>query len=192
MEAYSIPISLLRQTAFCPRIPYFVEVLGLAVNSPLWVRQGIDEHKQAEKRLHKRTLIWLGIEKADTIYRAKVRSEQFQLHGIIDMLLVGQNEICPVEFKSGNSRTGRGIIAQVYAYGIAAQETYDKVFNHGLLVDNATNRVRELKNSDDNREAFENLYNEMCLAINASTLPDTAASEHQCSQCEFFKHCNDR
>jgi CRISPR-associated exonuclease Cas4 len=47
--SYSLPISLIRQYCFCPRIPYFQELLKLNPKRPQWVKQGEKLHQQQQK-----------------------------------------------------------------------------------------------------------------------------------------------
>ena len=148
MEQYSLPISTLRQMAFCPRIPYFNQILGLQIKYPIWTNQGIEFHKSMESLSKRRSLERFNLLATTKIYRANVSSTKLMMHGIADLILISSNSVYPVEFKSNTSLT-KGTVAQLIAYGIAAEETYGKKFSLGLILGSGHNKVKTVERTTD-------------------------------------------
>src|SRR3989344_8100597 len=107
MKPYSLPVHLLRQHVFCPRIPYFIEGLGITPEAPLWVQQGQDYHARQEQLSRDRTLKRFGLEHATRQFRVHLSSTRLGTHGIADALLETATEVYPVEFKTELSEVGR-------------------------------------------------------------------------------------
>lgn len=191
MEQYSLPISSLRQMAFCPRIPYFTQILGLIVKYPIWTSQGIEFHKSMETLVRRRDLARYQLNNAKQVFSANVSSSKLKLHGTADLILITDADVFPVEFKRNMSLT-KGTIAQLIAYGLAAEDTYKKSFNIGFVFGSGHNKVKVIERNKDNLAVFERYYGDLTHMMDSGIFPDSPASVNQCTQCEFLKHCNDR
>ena len=56
MKQYDIPISMLRQYCFCPRVVYYHLVRQITSSEKLWVTQGINEHTRQTMLNNRRNL----------------------------------------------------------------------------------------------------------------------------------------
>jgi len=61
MNTYKIPVYLIRQYLFCPRVVYFLELLNIPKQTPIWVKEGEEFHKSISKLLKRRTLSKFGV-----------------------------------------------------------------------------------------------------------------------------------
>jgi CRISPR-associated exonuclease Cas4 len=91
--SYSLPISLIRQYCFCPRIPYFQELLKLNPKRPQWVKQGEELHQKQQKVFKHRTLKRFNLEHAIQTFDEFVTSDSFALHGVVDSFLNDEENI---------------------------------------------------------------------------------------------------
>lgn len=48
MEQFNLPVSMLRQHCFCPRIPFFQLMRGIQPVGPMWLQQGLNHHVREE------------------------------------------------------------------------------------------------------------------------------------------------
>ena len=61
MNQFNLPVSMLRQYCFCPRIPYFYIARNITPVEKEWMSQGIEEHKRQEMLSKRRNLSRFGI-----------------------------------------------------------------------------------------------------------------------------------
>ena len=72
---------MLRQLAFCPRIPWYALVLGLPAHPPPWTEQGLLAHDRRRDLLRRRSFIRLGLDNPRLHFACIMRSEGLELHG---------------------------------------------------------------------------------------------------------------
>lgn len=192
MKPYSLPAHLLRQHAFCPRIPYFIEGLGISPETPLWVQQGQDYHARQERLTRDRTLKRFGLDRAARHFRMRLSSTRLGIHGIADAVLETATEIYPVEFKTEFSEAGRGQTLQLMSYGLMAEETQHKHFVAGFLLYGQKGKTRRIERTDTLTSDVERALDAVRLNLAAARMPESSAAAPQCGQCEYFNYCNDR
>ncbi len=192
MKPYSLPVHLLRQHAFCPRIPYFVEGLGISPETPLWVQQGQDYHARQERLTRDRTLKRFGLDKATRHFRMRLFSARLGIHGIADAVLETESEVFPVEFKTEFSEAGRGQTLQLVAYGLMAEEMRNKRFAAGFLLYGQKGKTRRNERTDALTGDVERVLDAMRRNLTAARMPESSAAAPQCGQCEYYNYCNDR
>jgi len=192
MKPYSLPVHLLRQHAFCPRIPYFIEGLGFTPETPLWVQQGQDYHARQERLTRDRTLKRFGLDRATRHFRMRLASERLGIHGIADAVLETETDIYPVEFKTEFSEAGRGQILQLVAYGLMAEEACHKRFTAGFLLYGQKGKTRRFERTDALTDDVAHALDTLRRNLAAARMPESSAAAPQCGQCEYFNYCNDR
>ncbi len=190
--SYSLPISLLRQYCFCPRIPYYLELLQIKPSAPLWVQQGGEFHVTMENLLPRRTLHQFGLEGAEIRKNFNVKSERLRIHGILDFLLIADNAVVPLEIKTGSGSPTRGQVMQLAAYGFAAEEMLNKLFSFGFLINGKKGKNYRIERTSELEKDVEITIYNLNRDLHAMLLPESAAKASQCAQCEFISFCNDR
>lgn len=190
--SYSLPISLIRQHCFCPRIPYFQELLKLNPPKPAWVKQGEDLHKGQEKAFKHRTLKRFGLVEAKQEFNVFVSDGDLQLHGAVDSILIGSEEIYPIEFKLSGHKPAKGQILQLTAYAMAAECQYGLPANRGFILFEDRGKTHPVVFSEEYREQVIVIRDRILADLEKSRLPDSPATPAQCTQCEYLNHCNDR
>ncbi|CAC9437954.1 hypothetical protein BSPLISOX_3151 [uncultured Gammaproteobacteria bacterium] len=190
--SYSLPISLIRQYCFCPRIPYFQELLKLNPKRPQWVKQGEKLHQQQQKVFKHRTLKRFNLEHAIQTFDEFVTSDSFALHGVVDSFLNDEENIYPIEFKLSGNKPMKGQILQLTAYGLLLQEKYNLPCQIGFILYENKGKTHQI-NFDKNRIQQVVIIRDKILSdLDNSYMPDSPATPAQCTQCEYLNHCNDR
>ena len=95
----SIPVSLLRQFCFCPRIPYFSLVRGISPSNPGWVEDGIIFHDKTKYLIKRRKFERYGIMEPKFKFSVYLKSSNLGLHGICDAIIYGSVNILMGSFK---------------------------------------------------------------------------------------------
>lgn len=192
MNELSLPISLLRQHVFCPRIPYFSEVLGFVPEKPFWVALGTSHHDREKHLARNRTLTRFLLEDARRHFDHPLLAPGLALHGVVDLLLETDSEVVPVEFKSRHAPRFRGQILQLIAYGLAAAECFQKSFTRGLMVWGNRGRTVVYSATEEWTAMAIRTRDAILKDIETATIPETSASPGKCCQCEYLNACNDR
>lgn len=191
MFSESIPVNLIRQWKYCPRIVYYREVLHLSAVYPPWVRQGEQFHEEETRLWLRRKLSRFGVQTGKVVFSFSMKSSRHLLHGEADMLIETEEEVIPVEFKLSGSMKRRGGLLQLVAYGLLAAETIGKKSSYGFLAI-GKNEIKKIVFD-------EKFYSELFRAINGirklfvdPVKPDSSATMLQCTNCEYLNFCADR
>ena len=130
---FSVPVNLIRQWCYCPRVVYYQEMLSMEITRPRWVTQGEEFHQRERERWKRRNLSRFGLENGTTHYQLTIRSEMLGLHGIVDMAIETDTAVYPVEFKLSANNKKRGNILQLVAYAMLLEEHFSKPAMTGFL-----------------------------------------------------------
>ena len=96
----SIPISLIRQYCFCPRIPFFYLVYGISPELKPWVEEGLSFHERMSVLQRRRNLSSVRFDEGRFVPHVDVKSELLKFHGRVDgVFFFNSGDICPIEFK---------------------------------------------------------------------------------------------
>jgi len=190
INLYEIPISLMRQYYFCPRIIYFTEVMGIKPFEPVWVRMGSENHNKQEKLFHRRVIGRFGIEEAEYLYNVRLFSPAYGINGICDLVLSGDTFVYPVEIKTG--KIHKGHFAQIAGYAVCLEEKYGKKADKGFISQGSKGKVTCINIDLDMKNLLKECLKAIREIIDSQVMPDSSASIHQCGQCEFLNFCNDR
>jgi len=190
--SFSLPIHLLRQHLFCPRVPWFQELLEFKPPQPAWVRQGVVFHQRQPSVFRHRTLKRFGLEQAHRDFHVPVQSGQWRMHGIVDCVLETDTAVHAVEIKLAGRKPGRGHILQVGAYGLLVAEKYKKTSRRAFVVTEEKGKTWPVEITEQLVGDIIRTRDVILGNLARSRLPDSPASHAQCTQCEYLNYCNDR
>jgi len=188
---FNVPVNLIRQWCYCPRIVYYIEFTDFPVKYPLWVHQGEHFHVEEGRLWQRRNLTRFGLSDGAIHLNMSMHSDSLGIHGIADMVIETTDAVLPVEFKLDKSVQKRGGILQLVAYGLLAEEHYHKSCNQGFLTEGKS-IVNLIPFNDTLRRDLHAQINGIRQMIQAGVKPDSSASIAQCTICEYLNHCNDR
>lgn len=197
MPAYStsqsLPASLIRQHVFCPRIPFYNEVLSINPGDRPWQSQGVSYHKRQEMLVRRRRLERFGLSEATLKTNISLYSEKKSLHGICDALLINEEQVVPLEFKLSSSfQPRRGHILQLAAYGVLAEEQFGKPCVQMFILYGDKGKMHRVKLDEALRSNLTRTVDTMRENLRKPLLPASSATNAQCGQCEYLNFCADR
>lgn len=190
--SFSLPIHLLRQHLFCPRIPWFQELLNYKPPQPQWVRQGLDFHQRQASVFRHRTLQRFGLQQASKRFQVAVQSAHWKMHGIVDCVLESESAVYAVEIKLAGRKPGSGHILQVAAYGLLLSETLAKPCPRGFVVIEEKGKTWPVELTEARIAEVISIREAISSNLERARMPDSGATNAQCSQCEYLNYCNDR
>ena len=190
-ELFSIPVNLIRQWCYCPRIVYYIEMFDNAVSRPRWVEQGEKFHTDEEKLWSRRNLSRFGLQKGIRRHNLFMKNSDIGIHGIADMIIETNEAVYAVEFKLSAQKKRRGDVLQLCAYSMLAENHFKKPAHTGFLI--GKGRVLYTIAIDRNqREAVSHAATSIRKILTQGRKPDSSATILQCCNCEYINHCNDR
>ena len=191
LNTYKLPIHLIRQYLFCPRVVYFLEVLNIPKVSPIWVKEEAHHKKQTEL-FKRRTLSRFGLIDAEFKNNVTLSGDDLNFYGICDGLIVSQTHIYPVEIKLHGDKPTKAQRMQLIAYGILAEKKFAKTFDLGFVLYEKNGKTVPIKVSENDKQEVITKVNEIIEMILVGKLPYSSADDEKCTQCEFENYCNDR
>jgi len=189
--SYSVPVNLIRQWCYCPRIVYYIELTDVAVTYPGWVAQGEKFHKYETKMWKRRNLSRFNLDNGDLFFNVHGKSDKYNIHGVFDMLIETEDAVYPVEFKLSSSLKKKGGIFQLVAYGIIADDIFNKPCNYGFFAE-GEKLLQKVEFTEDIKNSVLIKAEEIREMIKKGVKPDTSATVFQCTNCEYLNYCNDR
>ncbi len=192
MTSYKLPINLIRQYLFCPRVVYFLEVLNIPKASPVWVKEGSAHHRKQTELFKRRTLARFHLENAKLSTNVMLFHENFNFYGICDILIISEESVYPVEIKLHGEKITKAQKAQIVAYGVLAEAIYRKKLEMGFVLFEKNSKTIPVKISDGDKAEINNFVKKIIEMIELGNLPHSSADGSKCTQCEFLNYCNDR
>jgi CRISPR-associated exonuclease Cas4 len=192
MTSYKLPINLIRQYLFCPRVVYFLEVLNIPKASPVWVREGSTHHEKQTELFKRRTLARFHLENATIKTNVSLGFADFEFYGVCDVLIIGDTEVYPVEIKLHGDKPTNAQKMQLTAYGIIAEAVYSKKFETGFVLYEKNGKTIPIKVSQSDKTSVIQIVKEIIEMVSIGRLPHSSADDSKCTQCEFLNYCNDR
>lgn len=189
----SLPISIIRQHAFCPRIPFYNEILGINPSNRLWQKQGLNLHKRQTMLFKRRNLEKFGFKDAYQKHNVSLKSDKYGIHGICDAILFTSDELCPLEFKLESSNNiPKGHVLQLAAYALVAEQQFEKPCYKLFILYGQRGHTMQIDFDEKLKNQVKTTVKQIKQNLQSPLLPHSSASDAQCGQCEYLNFCADR
>jgi CRISPR-associated exonuclease Cas4 len=188
-----IPINLIRQYHFCPRIVYFNLLTNIKPIYPRHVSLGLDYHKIQEKLSKYRKFKKLNIKYKDIIIDKYFEDEKLQIAGKIDLALICEDEIIPIEFKNINTKKPTyAHVLQLFGYGYLLSQNYNLKFKQAFIIYDNNIKLHHINITPKIKKEFIKTLENIKHILDNGVFPNSSATETKCSQCEYINFCDDR
>ncbi|MEA2050137.1 MAG: CRISPR-associated protein Cas4 [Campylobacterota bacterium] len=187
-----IPINLIRQYKFCPRIVYYNLLTNIKPIYPRHVGLGEEYHKLQNEMLSSRKFKKFQIEYEDILSDKYFESEELNICGKIDMAFLTKDEVIPVEFKYIDKKPSYSHILQLVGYGVLLEKVYQRNFKQAFIVHSNNMKFHKIDITPKHKKDFFEVIKNIENIVKNNILPNSSANEHQCIQCEYLNYCDDR
>lgn len=188
-----IPINLIRQYHFCPRIVYYALLTNIKPIYPRQVSLGQEYHKLQERLSRNRKFKKLHIDYEEIVLDKYLENEQLGIVGKIDMALICKDEVIPVEFKDINAKKpSYSHILQLCGYGLLLEGEYEKSFRRAIVIYSNNMKLFHIEITAKIKNDFLETLKKIEGIVEKNNFPHSSANERQCSQCEYLNYCDDR
>ena len=99
-----IPISLIRQYIFCPRIVYYNLLTNIKPIYPRQVSLGNEYHTLQDRLSKNRKFKKLNIKYDEFVLNKCIENKDLNICGIVDLAFLSKDEVTPIEFKFINTK----------------------------------------------------------------------------------------
>ncbi|RLI77791.1 CRISPR-associated protein Cas4 [Archaeoglobales archaeon] len=119
-SSFEFPVSLIKHYLYCPRIPYFVLVLGFKERTTELMINGREKHSKVLKKMKSNG--WN--------VNAFLKSEKYNIYGYVDAFRKEENGYAVMELKDTNykKRILKIHLYQAAAYGLLVEENFGRVY----------------------------------------------------------------
>ncbi|CAA6815605.1 MAG: CRISPR-associated exonuclease Cas4 [uncultured Campylobacterales bacterium] len=187
-----IPINLIRQYKFCPRIVYYNLLTNIKPIYPRQVKLGLDYHTLQNEMIKARKFKKLKIEFNQILNEKYIENSELNICGTVDLAFLCEDEIIPVEFKDIESKPSYSHILQLVGYGITLEKKYKKPFKIAFIIHSNNMKFFKIQITEKHKNDFFNILKNINQIIKNDILPKSDANEAKCLQCEYLNYCDDR
>ena len=188
-----IPVNLIRQYSFCPRIVYYNLLTNIKPIFPRQVSLGTEYHTLQEKLSKNRKFKKLGIEYNEVVLDKYLEFEAINICGKVDLALITDDEVIPVEFKFIEAKKpSYSHVLQLYGYGRLLSHEYEKEFRRAIIIYSNNMKLFKIEITPKIKEDFFKTLKAIEKIERNNILPNSSANELQCGQCEYLNYCDDR
>lgn len=187
----SVPVNLIRQWCYCPRVVYYMELTDASVHRPTWVQQGEDFHQLETKLWQRRNLSRFNLKTGTIHHNLMMRDDAIGIHGIVDMAIETDEAVYAVEFKLSANNKKRGDKLQLVAYAMLLEKHFSKPSQIGFLVGKGK-VLHIIEVNTDIRENVMESVKQIKQMLQRGLKPASSATHAQCCACEYINFCNDR
>jgi len=186
-----IPVKWIEVYHYCPRIIYYMAVLGARERETAYMREGKTvEEGEEEREKRRRTLLAKRREKVVGKWtNLKLYSQKLGVVGVVDMLVETEEGLKVVDIKStAQKRLSPGYLYQTAAYALLAQEHFRKPVKNIIIYYTKSDKMFEIRVTDQIKEHTIWTIKRIRNIIEKSKLPKVRR-KGQCQGCGYYHLC---
>jgi len=187
-----MPITLVKEFVYCPRIAYY-KIFSLrepATESMRYAKSVAPSRAQIVETVKK-----FVSEEFTLVLEAAVESKTLGFWGMVDAVALTDSEALPIEIKLVSSpekikRFALHHLAQIVAYAIAVEETYRKPASRALVISLEPPVAFEVRIGPGLRGYIYRIAREFWDMVKNEKIPRATASRRRCGACFYKKFCS--
>jgi CRISPR-associated exonuclease Cas4 len=156
------------------------------------MREGKEAHGEEEDRERRRSLRPYGLQEGERIYGVHLSDPILGIRAVLDMLVLGRDEVLPIEHKLSNGPLATSHRVQLMAYGVLAAAAYGRPARRGFVYWIPKRRVTEVHFTPESAaETMRTIAAVQAIRV-GEALPPPTPQLAKCVDCEFRRFCGDR
>ena len=186
-----IPVKWIEEYHYCPRIIYFMGVLGFRERETALMIEGREVEEAEEVREKRRsTLLAKRRERVlDRWQNLALKSGKLGLIGVVDLIIKTENGLKVVEIKNTNAkRLLPGYLYQTVAYGMLAEEALKLPLRSVIIHHLKGGRTFEVNVTEELREHVKWTLTKIRNILSKEKLPATKRVR-ECRGCGYCRVC---
>ncbi|NWF91381.1 MAG: CRISPR-associated protein Cas4 [Syntrophaceae bacterium] len=196
----NITVGDVKQYFYCPRIVYFNYLMSDFRPVTYKMEEGKLRESEEERLEKRRTLSRFGFPSPDKaehkiskVFHLKLSSTSLGLSGLLDMALIKDDEVIPVDFKDGSFSKGEIVSLhhkyQLMGYGLLLEETYKRKSIKGFIHSLEDGKTKSVYFSEGAKMFLKGKLRKIREMILDEEFPDETRYRGRCRECEFSPIC---
>ena len=186
-----LPVTELRQWAYCPRVVYYHQIMPGVGQSTFKMQEGLRAQELIESLEIRRTLREYGLEGAERQFGVWLQDESVGLTGKLDLLLRTEDYGTVVDFKLTSGEVGENHRLQLAGYAALVEAVYKIPVELSFLFRIPDNTVFAVPIVKELKEAAGRAVREMQRMRETQELPEPTSVRAKCVECEYANYCGD-
>lgn len=191
METDLLPVTELRQWAYCPRVVYYHRIMPGAGRSTYKMEEGLRAQELIEGLEMRRTLREYGLGDAERQFGVWLSDEELGLSGKLDLLLRGERTAAVVDFKLTSGDVGENHRMQLAGYSVLVEKVLGLAAPTAFLFRIPDNKVFAVDVSGELRERAIGSVAAIRSMRESQELPEPTPVRARCTECEYANYCGD-
>lgn len=190
LSQFPLKVTDLKQFVYCPRILYYTYVLPIPRPVTSKMEFGKQEHIELDHLEKRRKLSRYGLDSGERIFHAAFYSERLGIEGKLDLHIVKDKEIFPVEFKHSSDLFFNQKL-QLAGYALLLEDTLKRPVRTGFLYLIPKKEIVVIPITQDLRDYVHKTINDIRTLILEQKYPRATNRRRRCIECEFKRYCKD-
>jgi len=181
----------LKNWAYCRRVVFYRRHMREASRATFKMREGIAAQELVERLEMRRTLIEYGLAGWRRRFGLWLTAPRAGIAGKLDLILQGEGEAAPVDFKLTTGPVGENHRMQLAAYAVLMEEALAVTVNRGFLYRIPDDQVFVVEIGSREKEAVAAAVAAIGTMDELEMLPEATETVARCRDCEYANYCGD-
>ncbi len=190
-ELINLTVSDVKQFFYCPRVVFYTYCLHVKRPTTYKMKEGSLEHDAVAEREERRSLKAYGLSEGERQFNISLHSPRLALSGKLDMAILTNHEVIPVDFKNTSGNAGLNHKYQLTGYALLVEDLWQKPVRRAFIYLVPQKKAHEVVFTDNMRLFFKQTLAKIREMIEKESLPPPARRQTHCTDCEFLNFCND-
>ncbi|MCC6395362.1 MAG: CRISPR-associated protein Cas4 [Bryobacterales bacterium] len=186
-----IPVTDLKQWAYCPRVVYYHRLMPGAGVMTHKMREAISAQEWLEHLELRRSLKKYGFEHANRRFGVWLSDPDLDLSGRVDMLLQTPDSATVVDFKLTSGPPGDNHRMQLAGYALLVHHVLHLPVTTAFLLRIPDSTLFEIPIAPVLLERALHAIRQVRVMAESQILPDRAPNRPKCADCEYANFCAD-
>jgi len=186
-----IPVTDLKQWAYCPRVVYYHRVLPGAGRLTWKMREALNAQDMIERLETRRGLREYGWEGASRRFGLWLTNESVGLNGKLDLLLEREGSGAVVDFKLTSGEIGDNHRMQLSGYAMLVEECHGLRVEEGFLYRIPDDRVFAFSVMPAWKQRVKAAITAIQELERIAWYPEPTPVRAHCADCEYANYCAD-
>lgn len=186
-----IPVTELKQWAYCPRIVYYHRVMPGVGRTPYKMREAVSAQDLIESLEMRRSLVKYEMGDARRRFNVWMTDGELGLSGKVDLILESGHEVAVVDFKLTSGLPGENHRMQLAGYSLLAERTTGRQARRAFLYRIPDSQIFDVEITPELRAAVAGAVVEMRRVGLEQWCPPPTEVRRRCEECEYANYCGD-
>ena len=186
-----LTVTDLKQSAYCPRIPFYRYVLPVERPVTYKMERGKAVQAAVEALERRRGFRAYGVKEGERLFGVWLRSSRLGLSGKLDLLICTPDACYPVDFKDTEGRPRQTPRVQLAAYALLVEEAFKLPVPEGFIYLVPRKEVVAVPIEEADRAAVRSMLAEIRRGIVREQMPEPTPVRVRCVTCEYQNYCAD-